>query len=804
MVPSMLSLALAATLAAPVQEQPGLETDGAEPAAARAPRAAGVEYAGAAGDLTVATPAVAEADISVDGRLDEAAWLDAAVLHSFTQYDPVEGVSASQATEVLVLVDEDAIYFGVKAYDDIDQVRATLAQRDRFTRSDDFVRIMLDTFNDQRRAYVFSVNPKGVQHDGIWNEGGSSSRGFGPPIDDNPNFIWDSDATMADWGYALELRIPFKSLRFPEVPVQDWGIQVVRRIQRTGFESSWAPMTQNVANFLTQSGKLAGLRDLDPGLFMEINPALTGTRFGGEDDVTGAFGHDSPTGEFGVNLTYGVTSNLTLDATINPDFSQVEADAGQISVNERFAIFFPEQRPFFLEGTEIFEMPKQIVYTRSIANPIAGAKLTGKVGSLQLGYLGAMDQSFDAGEPNTLANLVRLRQDVGSASTVGAIYTDRTVASDDYNRVVGTDARFVMGGRYTLTLLGAGSWTAEPGTEGTGAVTGRLLNAQFQRAGRNFSYSAEFEDSNDTFEPGSGFFRRVGFTQLESNVNFGWWGPSGSLLESINPNLQMRAWWEHDDFWAGRGLQEAQVQVGGRVGFRGNITFFGNHQRRFFRFAPEDYDGLFFGTGPDALNPFRPDQSLFENLGSTTVGMWVSTWRRVRGNVRMTFGRTPIFDRSRGVAVEPVRSFNMDAGMTLFLTQSLRTELGLRHSTLTRDDGTQFSSATIPRFRAQYQFTRALFVRTILEYGTQEQGALRDPVSGLPLFGCRGDSCSLRDGSDNHDIHVEGLVTYEPSPGTVFYVGYTRDMRDTQAFGFQDMEPVADGLFVKLSYRFRM
>ncbi|HKJ01676.1 MAG TPA: DUF5916 domain-containing protein, partial [Longimicrobiales bacterium] len=421
-------------------------------------------YAGAAGNLTVATPVVDDADIHIDGRLDDAAWEHAAVLTSFTQYDPVEGVPASQKTEILVLVDDGAIYFGVRAFDDrADAIRATLAERDEFDRSDDYIRFVLDTFNDQRRAYVFSVNPLGVQGDGIWNEGGGGGRGhMGPPIDDNPDFLWESAGELGEWGYGVEVRIPLKSLRFPELESQSWGLQVMRKISRNGYQESWAPITNNVANQLTQAGKLTGLLNLNAGLFMEINPVLTGKRVGSYDDELATYLQDDPEADFGLNLTYGLTSNLTLDATYNPDFSQVEADAGQISVNERFALFFPEKRPFFLEGTEIFNLPKQLVYTRSIANPVGGVKMTGKVGSWNVGYLGAMDESFDADVDNTLANILRVRRDLGASSTLGMVYTDRTRHADDYNRLLGVDARLVLAQRYTLTFLGSTSLDAEP------------------------------------------------------------------------------------------------------------------------------------------------------------------------------------------------------------------------------------------------------------------------------------------------------------------------------------------------------
>ncbi|MDH5589285.1 MAG: carbohydrate binding family 9 domain-containing protein [Gemmatimonadota bacterium] len=768
------------------------------------------QYDGSAGDLSVETPALEHAGIRVDGVLDDAAWESAALLHSFTQYEPVEGATESQRTEVLVLVDRDAIFFGVRAYDDNTAgIRATMAERDEFDRSDDYVRFLLDTFDDQRKAYVFTVNPLGVQQDGIWNEGGGSAGrrgGHGPPIDDNPDFLWESDGEITEWGYQMEVRIPFKSLRFVETEVQSWGLQVIRKIQRTGFEESWAPITGNIANRLAQSGKLTGLRNLDPGLFMEINPVLTGTRFGEYDDAQGAFRREDPTGDFGMNFTYGVTSNLTMDATYNPDFSQVEADAGQIQVNERFNLYFEEKRPFFLEGTEIFGMPKQLVYTRSIANPVGGAKLTGKVGSLSVGYLGAIDEAFpDADglrDPNVLVNIARVRRDVGGASTVGAVYTDRTApTSGEFNRVVGGDVRLVMARRYTLTVLGAESRSRDADTLSTSV--GRMWSARFEQAGRTFSFNAEIEDSQDGFDAGSGFFRRVGETQVQSRMSYNWFGRRGSLVEQVGPSLELQGYWDHDRFWSGGGLQEGQAQGGMRVSFRNNITVWGNHTLGGFTFLPEQYEGLFVEQGDGSLVAFRPDQSLFQGLRGTTLSLWLNNWERVRGNIRATWKEEPIFNGR--VAVEPAKSFSADMSVNLFPTRALRMELGLRHTTLDRvRDGVRYSTATIPRMRAQYQFSRAFFVRGIVEYSSQERGDRLDPVLGFPLVWCDVSGCAPRVGANVHDIHLEALVSYEPSPGTVFYVGYSREMDDPEAFGFRDMRPTADGLFVKLSYRFRM
>lgn len=775
------------------------------PEPVRGPVAAEVaRYSGTSAEIEVATPSLARADISVDGRLDDMAWQSAALLTDFTQYDPLEGLPASQSTEVLVLVDADAIYFGIRAYDeDPAQIRATLTERDEFTFTDDYVRVVLDTYADQRRAYVFTVNPLGVQHDGLWNEGGSSGRrgGWGPPIDDSPDFLWDSSGRITEFGYQVELRIPFKSVRFQESDEQSWGLQLERNIQRNGYRSSWAPITENIANRLTQTGKLNGLRNLDMGLFMELNPVVTGAVNGQVDDL-GVFGHEDPTGEFGFNASYGVTSNLTLDATFNPDFSQIEADAGQVQVNERFALFFPEQRPFFLEGTEIFGMPKQLVYTRRIENPIAGGKLTGKVGGMSLGYLGAVDETFAASSPNVYVNLLRARADVGGSSSIGAVYTDRTVAAADFNRVVGADARLQFAGRYTVTVMGAQSFTNNDAL--AGRTDGRMMSAKVERAGRSFSFNAEFEDTQPDFVPGSGFFRRLGTAEANARVSYNWFGGRGALLQSISPSLEVRSYWDHDRLWAGENAEEGQIQLSSRFGFKDNITFWGNVQFRRFQYEPEQYEGLFVAQADGSYTAFRPDQSNFSRLPSFTTGLWINKWQRVRGNMRLTWSDTPIFDRSVGVAVENARSFSGNASLNLYPTRALVAELGVTYSRLKRDaDGVEHSEAIIPRLRAQYQFSRALFFRSIVEYGSQTSLALRDPASGLPLARCTTD-CFARNGSEGHDFRIEGLVGYEPSPGTVFFLGYTREMEDATAFGFENVRPTRDGLFVKLSYRFRM
>lgn len=754
-------------------------------------------YDGSERQLDVTAPVVSGPEIRIDGRLDDDAWAGAALLTGFTQYDPVEGAPASETTTARILISRDAVYFAVRAEDRSGGVRATMTERDGFRRSDDYVRLLLDTFDDQRRAYVFTVNPFGIQADGLWVEGGG--RGYGDPIDWSPDFLWESSGRIDESGYTVEVRIPMKSLRFPDRDVQDWGLQIQRTIRRTGFSQSWAPITEDRANRLAQAGKVRGLRNLDPGAFLELNPTAVGSVSGRFDPERDRFTHGPAQGEMGVNVTYGLTSNLTLDGTVNPDFSQIEADAGQIAVNERFALFLPEQRPFFLEGADIFTMPKRLVYTRSIVNPVGAAKISGKVGSFNLNYLGAVDD-VSGGPTDPVVNLLRVKGDVGASSTLGLVYTDRTRPGEGFNRVVGADARVVLGGRYTVEALVAGS---ADGTAGSASELGSLVSADVRRSGRALSMSASFEDVADAFRAGSGFIRRTGVTRMEGRVGYTFRGDRGALVESWGPSVEAQSYWSRSDFWSGAGPLETEMEVGVRASLRGNVGASVDYRRSGYDFGPEYYGGYRTGMAEASLRPLAVDPSLFGGLDQVSLRSWIGTWERVRGSFGVTWEETPIF--AGGIPVDVGEGWGGSLGLTFYPTGSAQAEVGVRHSTIFRArDGSRYSSATIPRVQARYQISRSLFVRGIGEYSSQERGPVLDPVEGEQLWLCTDDACRARADSKEHDFRVEGLVAYEPSPGTVVFFGYTRQFQDTSGFGFRDVRPTADGLFLKLSYRFRM
>ncbi len=793
---SHLLLALAIAIpAGGVAPGAGAEPPSAWPAL-QAP-ADSAEYRGDRGELSVRVPRLPEAGIRVDGRLDEAAWGEAARLTGFTQYQPVEGIAASQPTEVRVLYTSEAMYFGIRAYDsDPSAIRATLTDRDGGVESDDWVRIILDTFHDNTQAYVFYVNPLGIQADGLWVEG--AEQHFGPPIDFNPDFLWESAGEVTADGWVAEIRIPYVGLRFRDLAEQSWGINVARSIQRSEYQSSWAPLTQDAANQLELNGALVGLTGLHPRRLVEINPVATGKRTG-ERVATGAFERDSFSPELGVNARLGLSSNLILDATVNPDFSQVEADADQVSVNERFALYFPEKRPFFLDGTEVFNTPQQLVYTRAIVDPVGGAKLTGKTGAFKMGYLGALDRSpvtFGSASQDALFNLVRVRGDLGSGSSVGALYTDRTLlGGEGFNRVGSLDSRLILAGRYTLTAQLAGAWSKEEDDAGTpSTLFGPLFYAQLARSGWGLSWDVSAEDVHPDFRARSGFIRRIGDARLAAEAQYTFHNQAGAFLEDWSPQVEAEAYFDHEDLWAGRRYQEASVQAGLDISLRGPNGGQGEVSYGYFAFDPADYAGYerpAAGAGYIPMEARAPLSGLLRlhAFGRSQPVSWLSL------HLDGSYGEVPIYaEASRGVEL------GLEPSANISFRNGLSADLSFTYSRIRRaGGGGRFSVAQIPRVKIRYQLTRALFTRAILQYNLEERDALRWS-DGLPLR-VNGD---ISTPDDRGEVQYDLLVGYEPSPGTVVYAGWTRTRVGPNTYRFGRLEPSAEGLFLKVSYLFRL
>src|SRR5262245_20366125 len=346
-------------------------------ATAAEPGAAPPSFSGREGQIRVPIPRLEET-VAIDGSLDDPAWSRATLLSGFSQYSPVDGRPAEQRTEILVFYSPSAIHFGVRAFAPPGSVRASLAQRDKIA-AEDSVTFLISTFNDGRQAAAFMVNPLGVQADGTLVEGLTRQTGGGfsglaterEAPDLAPDFVFQSKGRLTEYGYEVEVRLPFKSLRYQSAEVQSWGLHILRKSQSTGYEDSWVPAKRDAISFLGQAGVLEGLRELRPGLVLDLNPFAVARADGARD--TGDWRYDAGTPEFGGNVRWGVTPNLSLNGTVNPDFSQVESDASQVQYDPRIAVFYPEKRPFFLDGLEQFSTPNRLIYTRRVVAPVAAA-----------------------------------------------------------------------------------------------------------------------------------------------------------------------------------------------------------------------------------------------------------------------------------------------------------------------------------------------------------------------------------------------------------------------------------------------
>lgn len=723
-----------------------------------------------------------EAPVVIDGMLDEPVWSQAARLTGFWQYLPVDGRPAEERTEVLVWYAPDAIHFGILAYDRSPaSIRATVADRDNLG-ADDQVILDLDTFHDRRRAYSFGVNPLGAQSDGVRSEGTGQVSSLTPGSTDlNPDFTWESKGRITDRGYQVEVRIPFKSLRFPGAGPQVWGFNVTRVVQRTGYTDTWTDVRRANASFLGQEGALGGLHDLRRGVSVEAQPFVTASANGYRDEVSGEFDRESVDPDAGVNFRLGFTS-YALDATLNPDFSQVESDAGQVTVNERFALFFPEKRPFFLEGIELFGSPQTLVYTRRIVNPKAGAKLTGKFGQLGVAHLTAVDET---GDGDAWFNVTRLRRDFGSNSIAGVTFTNRD-RGDDHNRVLAGDLRYVWGLYYLQAQYGA-SFTRDA----AGSRTAPIWLLEFDRTGRSWGFNYQLNGLGEGFDDQAGFVNRLRSGVVTGHFfnRFTIYGARGALLENLTLFGGPERTWTYDGFGFRPGLEGSEY-VDGTFRLRGGWELNGHVQRDFVTFQDSSYADYTVGspTGPT----YRPADDFSGFTG--TVRVTTPTWQRLGASVSYRRGRAAIFEEAA-----TGRGWQLTGEIGLRPTSTLRASATATVFRLARLDGSEFARATIPRLKLEYQPHRALFFRAIGEYRSERRAALLEPETGAALFV----GGAERPQAEFNGLRVDLLASFEPTPGTVAFFGYGSSLETDGEFNWSRLARRTDGFFVKLAYQLR-
>jgi len=754
-------------------------------------------YDGRAGQITVHIPRIDTTE-TIDGLLDEAVWERAALLTGFSEYRPVDGRPAPDSTEVLIWYSPDAIYFGIRAFESHGTVvRSTLANRDNID-ADDHVNILLDTYNERHQALLFAVNPLGVQEDGVWSDGlGASAGGLNSggridaTIDLNPDYVFDSRGHVTDWGYEVEVRIPFKSLHYQSRDPQSWGLQIDRVVQHSGYEETWTPVVRASTGYLLQSGTLTGLTDLHRGIVMDLTPEITQKVDGAPPVIGPGYGYRGSV-NVGGTVRWGVTSNLTAVGTVLPDFSQVEADVGQVSANQRYALYYPEKRPFFLEGLELFNTPNTLIYTRQIVQPDAGYKLIGQIGGTTVAYLGAVDTRDSVTGSHPIYNILRLRANLGDPNTLGLVYTDR-IEGGLSNRVLGGDVRHVWNPLWYSQAQIVESWTRDT----LGYHVGALWDVTVaDRTGRFYGNHFEFTGFSPQFSAQSGFVNRVGYERFSGDERFSVYGPPGALLEQLQTRFVANPLWNYGDLERLRGAFEGGVNDTWTAYVRGGWTLSLEAANALQAWLPSFYAGYRVVHGADTV-PFVLPHAL-NNLWSGT-GSVTTPNRSLYGILSLTIGAAPIFaEAARG------REVVLSAEAVWHPTQSLRFDALWSHQTFDRSsDGSRAVTADIPRLKIEYQLTPSIFLRYVGQYTAQTEASPRDPLTGASLL-IDSTTASILGISPTRDFRQDILFSFQPRPGTVVLFGYGATLTEPNAFQFHDLSREEDGLVVKVSYLFRL
>jgi len=700
-------------------------------------------------------------------------------VEGFVQRTPSDGQPATERTEAYAGYDDSNLYVIFVCFDDEpEKMRQRLSRRDDVF-GDDFVEIALDTFNDQRRGYGFAANAHGIQWEALWTEGEGYDSSF--------DTVWHSEGRITPQGYVVRMAIPFKSLRFPAQPRQTWGIIFRREIPRKSEGVYWPHISSRREGRLAQAAALTGLENISPGRNIQLNPYGAFRSFRAldtRDPNRPVFVRDASDPDAGLDAKFILKDSLVLDVALNPDFSQVESDEPQVTVNERFEVFFPEKRPFFLENANFFQTPIDLVFTRRIADPQFGARLTGKVGPYALGAFVIDDESpgkrLPDGHPRddqrALFGIVRVSRDLFRESSLGFIYTDREF-DGDYNRVGGFDGRFKLSPNWVAKFQGVTSWTLriDPNGDVTHAA-GPAYDFEIGREGRSFIYELEYNDRSTGFRTESGFVPRPDIRRVGQFVSYRFW-PEGSFILNWGPELSLDRVYDHQ----GNRLDWAAspsffVTMPGRT----SLSVYYNGGRE--RLRPQDFGGL--TRSLDFSQPgygFTFDSSYFSLVG---VSGFVGRGKRI--NFAPPSGEEPFLaDETPArldITVRPGSGLRVD-------NTYLLTRLTDRAS-----DESVFNNH-IFRSKWNYQFTRELSLRVILQYDT----TLANP--------------SLTSLETTKNFNADFLITYLLHPGTALFIGYNGNARNI------DLVPTPDGatlvhprnrfindakqFFIKFSYLYR-
>jgi hypothetical protein len=743
--------------------------------AAGLPVPAAVFFAGLAGAFGQDSPpplpiSRAAGLITVDGKLSDPGWSGAAVIDRFWETQPGDNAEPPVKTTAWVTYDDRFFYIGIDCRDPHpEKIRAPYVDRDNVLGTDDNVAIFLDTRDDHRSAIEFRVNPRGIQGDASYNDANGNE-------DFSPDFFYDTAAEITETGWTAEVRIPFSSLRYPAKDPQQWGILVWRNYPREfryAFHSS--PIARNSNCWLCHERELTGITGLPGGGHLVVAPYATLKEEGRPRDGAGSDFLNRPArGDGGLDVKWNPNANTALDATINPDFSQVESDVGQIAVNNRFALFFPEKRPFFLESVDLFDTPIQAVYTRTITSPRWGARATGKTGATSYTVLvsedrgggsviipGSTSSTFAPQDFHSIVAIGRVRQDAGN-SFGGILATDREVEGVGYNRVLGPDLQWRPGETDLVAGQFLGSSTQTPdrpdlAPEWTGRkFSSRAMFLMWLHTGPRWTFRTTYQDIGDAFRADDGFVPQVGFRQERQFVGYTFY-PKG-FFNRLEPYVVANY------------LADPQGSVVQRVTLAG-LSFIGKHNL----------------NGYVEYSHRQKDRISTSDLESTYADYFIQIdpSRRIS---RLTF--QGFFGEHPDVAnVRVGRGGEIEADATIKPTDHLQLDFNSDRQWLdVHSDGAsgRLFTAQIERLKATYNFNARMFLRVIGQYLDVRTDPSLYTFEGVPK----------RSGG----FDGSALFSYKVNWQTVFFLGYG-DSRVLNPSG--DLLRTDRQFFLKISYAFQ-
>jgi len=714
--------------------------------------------------------------IKIDGELDDPGWRGAGRAINFAEHTPGDQTQPPVETEAFMTYDDHNVYVAMICHDDPHTVRASFCERDRIF-SDDNICVIIDTYGDAAWAYELSVNPYGIQGDLLYSRDGGEDEGY--------NLVWESAGKVTDNGYQIEMAVPFASLRFPDKEQQAWKVDFWRNHPRDiRRQYSWAAYDRDEPCWPCQWGTVTGIDRVSPGRGIELLPSAIGYQ-SGTLDGSRHFVNDDADGQLSLNTKYALGSNMTAEATINPDFSQIESDAAQIDVNTTFALSYPERRPFFQEGSDLFLSSFTAIYTRSINDPQAATKFIGRMNHTSIAYLAAYDEhspitlpfeeySEDIQAGKSLSNVLRARQTVGEDSYVGLVTTDRRLDGGGSGSLAGIDGSIRFLKNYQFRWQALGTHTEEPNKPG---MTPDLNDTQFDggrhtagfdgesfwghayhagvlRSSRHLDYSVSYTERSPTFRADNGYEPSNDQRKVKATGDYVWQFERG-LFTQFYPQVTLLRQWNFDGALK---QQNVTLDLSGSTKLA-QVNLHMQYFRGTQRFSGVDFDGIW--TGHFCVNGRPNDMVAFG--GGITYGHQIAWSAMVTGKeIRL----------SPWVDLKPMNRLLIESAFSYAKSNDLDTDERLYEQYIVRS-------------RLSYQVTRALSVRLVVQHYDRKDWS---------------------DSSYTRTWEVDPLLTYRVNSFSVLYLGSTHNYEDLAPSAGDPADAKPDWalssrqFFVKLQY----